>query len=217
MKRIRLLVILGMLMISCMGCNASEKPAQPQGQETETAEKQDDTEDLPASGDGEETDQDLPDDAERPEDREVENMTLTTDALCGNEKFQLEVTGLKEYEKMETEKYTDTPGEGNVYLVLFLKVQNHMRDDIYFDATAFSSQVDGNTLEHTFLVNDPEEYRTMFQIINAETDGYGYIVWEVPKDWKELTFDYTGWDQACYANIHGSFTPDDLMDITEIP
>ena len=217
MKQRRLLVMLGMLMMLCMGCSASDKPAQPQGQEAEIAEDQGAAEETPAVGDEEETEKDWPDDAERPEDREVEHMTLSATTACVNERFRMDVTGLKEYENIETENYTDTPAEGNVYLVLFLKVQNHLKDDLYFDATAFTSQADVNTLNHTFLVNDPEEYQTMFRVIDAETDGYGYIVWEVPKDWAELSFDYTGWDQACYANIHGSFTPDDLMDITETP
>lgn len=139
-----------------------------------------------------------------------EKVNLVMNELCGNTKFQIECIDFKQYKSVEGNKYTDTPADGSVYLVMFLNISNSGENDLYFSAESFFSTVDGTDLSHTFLVNDPEGYSSIFNSVPADTTTDGYIVWEVPADWKELTLHYTGWQDVLNTIIDGRFTPDDL-------
>lgn len=41
--------------------------------------------------------------------------------------------------------------------------------------------------EGIVLYHSPENYKTIFQNIDAGDFGEGFIVWEVPKKWKKMT------------------------------
>lgn len=114
----------------------------------------------------------------------------------------IKTLGLKEYKELKSDRYDakkkkgllDKPAKGKKYLVLFLSVENTDKEDLYFHVNYLSAKVDGKKIENTFLLNDPEGYRTIFRTIKAGDFNEGFIVWEVPKDWKKLEITFKGFE-----------------------
>ena len=124
----------------------------------------------------------------------------------------VKVLGLKEYKKIKSEKYIDKAKKGKKFLVLFLSVRNDTNEEDYINYNYISAKVDGKKIEHTFLLNEPKGYPTIFSHIPAGKSAGGFIVWEVPEEWKELEFTYNGWKDINNVKMKASFTPDDLSD-----
>ena len=120
------------------------------------------------------------------------------------------VLGLKEYKKIESETYTDKAGKGKKFLVLFLSIKNNTSEEDYINYNYISAKVDGKKTEHTFLVNEPKSYPTIFTHVPAGGTIGGFIVWEVPEDWQKLNFTYNGWKNRNNVSVKAEFTPDDL-------
>lgn len=120
--------------------------------------------------------------------------------------------GLKEYEKLEDDNgtYTDKPQKGNKFLVLFLSIKNTSNVDDYINYNYISAKVDGKEIEHTFLVNQPKGYPTIFTNVSANGSIGGFVVWEVPKNWKKFEFTYDGWKDINNISVKAKFTPKDL-------
>lgn len=103
--------------------------------------------------------------------------------------------GLKEYKELKSahydEKkkkgYLDKPAKGKIFLVLFLEVNNREEKELFFNPDYLSAKLDGKKISHTFLINDPENYKTIFTHVGASDYTQGFIAWEVPKDWKKLS------------------------------
>ncbi len=150
---------------------------------------------------------------------ETEGETVTydiTEDAAGDGDFYIKLLGLQEYDGFEGEKYTDTPSEGCKYLVLYLDLINYGEDSDYINPAYFTAEVDGESIESTYLLNDPEGYEAAFTTIDSETEIYGYVVFEVPEDWESFSFTYSGWEDTNGAVISSSFTKDDLSDPAEI-
>lgn len=146
----------------------------------------------------------------------VEPVTayLNMEEAYNDTRLKVACTGLAQYDELSSDSYRDVPEEGNVFVVLFLNIENYSLTDAYFSAESLQSHVDQVDISHTILVNDPEGYPTIFKNIPAKSGINGYIVWEVPKDWTELSFEYTGWAETHSVIINGTFTPDDLKEPT---
>lgn len=125
---------------------------------------------------------------------------------------EVSVLGLKEYKKITGSKHTDAAEKGKTYLVLFLKVRNRTKEKIYFHVGYLSTKVDNEAIENTFLLNEPEGYPTIFS--NIEEDSYygGFIVWQVPENWKKLEVAYEGWRDSDGLILNGTFTKKDLTE-----
>lgn len=142
--------------------------------------------------------------------RETENVSLVMNQTNGNEKVSITMIGLNQYDSLESETYTDTPEDGNVYLVMFLNVSNHDSGDDYFNPESLSAKVDGKEISHSVLFNQPESYEPLFDHINTGEERTGYIVWQVPSDWKEFRMEYDGWTEMCALNVTATVTPEML-------
>lgn len=125
---------------------------------------------------------------------------------------EISIVGLKEYKKIKTDKYTDKAGKGKRYLVLFLKVHNRTNEKVYFNVNYLSGKVDDKKIENTVLFNEPEEYPTIFSNIAADSYYGGFIVWEVPKDWKKLEVTYEGWRDSNGLTLNSALTKKDLTE-----
>lgn len=130
----------------------------------------------------------------------------------GDANREIAVIGLKEYKQIKGKQYTDKAKKGKKYLVLFLKVHNRKNDKDYFHVDYLEASVDGKKIENTFLLNEPEGYQTIFTNISAETIQEGFIVWEVPEDWKKLEVTYNGWQGSDGVSLHAKFGKKDLKD-----
>lgn len=122
----------------------------------------------------------------------------------------VKILGLKEYKKVESDKYTDVASKGKKYLVLFLSIRNDSVEDYYVNYNYLSAKVDGKDIENTYLVNEPKNYTTIFDHIEAGKSKAGFIVWEVPEDWSKLELTYDGWMDIDNTSIKAKFTPKDL-------
>lgn len=122
------------------------------------------------------------------------------------------VLGLKEYPKLKGDFGTDKPGKGNVFLTLFLEVENNGEEKMYINPYEVSAKADGKGLENTVLINQPEGYPTLFINIEPKMSQKGFIVWEVPKGWKKFEFTYTGWEGSDGLTLDASFSKKDLKD-----
>ncbi len=122
----------------------------------------------------------------------------------------ISVLGLKEYAKLKGDFGTDKPKKGNIFLVLFLEIENNGKEKTYINPYEVSVEADGKALENTVLVNQPEGYPTIFTNIEPDMSQKGFIVWEVPKKWKKFKFSYTGWKGSDGLTLNASFTKKDL-------
>jgi len=125
---------------------------------------------------------------------------------------EVSILGLKEYEKIKGDRYTDTARKGKKYLVLFLKIRNRTKEKVYFHPDYLTATVDAEEIENTFLLNEPEGYPTIFSNIEADSYYGGFVVWEVPKNWKKLKIIYKGWLGSDGLTLSSTLTNKDLED-----
>lgn len=147
------------------------------------------------------------------ENKETPKPTTASFSLkegYGDVHREISILGLKEYKKIKGEKYTDKASKGKTYLVLFLRIHNISWEKDYFHPDYLTTKVDGKEIENTFLLNEPEGYPTVFDNIEAGSVFGGFVVWEVPVNWKKLNICYTGWEGMDGLTLDASLTKDDL-------
>lgn len=142
--------------------------------------------------------------------RDPETVSLVMNNTNGNEKVSITMTGLCQYPALENDTYTDTPEDGNVFLVMFLQVRNHDNGNDYINPEALSAAVDGVDVTNCALFNQPESYEPIFDHINKGEERSGFIVWQVPSDWKQFHMEYDGWTDICALTVTADVTPDML-------
>lgn len=142
----------------------------------------------------------------------ITEATVSVNSGYGDDKHEVTVLGLKSYKKLDDGTYKDKAGKNKKYLVLFLEISNKMIDEDYINVNYLSAKVDGEEITNTVLFNEPEGFQTIFQNIGSESSLRGFVVWEVPKDWKKIEIKYSGWEDSDHLNINCTFTPDDYFD-----
>ena len=150
----------------------------------------------------------------------VETPTPTAGVITPEQGYsdpdrEVSIVGLKEYQKIKTDEYTDKAKKGKKFLVLFLKVRNRTNEKVYFNVNYLSAKVDGKKIENTVLFNEPEGYPTIFSNIVADSYYGGFIVWEVPKGWKKLDITYEGWRDSDGLTLNSTLTKKDLSEPEE--
>lgn len=123
---------------------------------------------------------------------------------------EVKFLGLKEYKSLKGDNYTDKAKKNKKFLVLFLSIRNTGNEKDYINPNYITAKVDGKEIEHTFLVNEPFSYPTIFTNIEAGSTIGGFIVWEVPKNWEELEMEYSAWKDINGVTLTAKFTPKDL-------
>ena len=126
---------------------------------------------------------------------------------------EVSILGLKEYKKLKSDKFKDKAKPGKKFLVLFLNIRNETSEDVYFHVDYLSATLDGKKITNTVLFNDPEGYSTIFTTILAKSEQSGFIVWEVPTDWKKLKVTYKGWKDSDGLTLTSTLTPKDLSEL----
>lgn len=177
-----------MIMTLCVGCGAINSSSTP----------------TPTSAEGEVTPIPV-----------TQEQTITKDQRYNDTEISIEFAGMKEYKKLKKGNYEEKPSKGNVFLVLFLKLENNQKNKFYFNESYFSSKIDNKELAHTVLVSDPEGYPSFFKNFDAGKTDYGFIVWEAPENWKELSILYQGTEVEKGITMKMNFKKEDLEDPTE--
>jgi len=145
------------------------------------------------------------------EPKEPVEATISAKAGYGDAKRQINVIGFKTYKKLESEMYTDKAAKDKSYLVLFLEIYNKQNEKDYINVNYLSAKVDDTEITNTVLFNEPEGFQTIFQNIEPENTLSGFIVWEVPEDWKKVEIVYNGWKDSDNLSINCTFTPNDYF------
>lgn len=145
-----------------------------------------------------------------PETPEPTEATFNMKQGYSDASREISILGLKEYKKIKSDSYTDKAKKGKKYLALFLKVSNKGSDKDYFHTDYLTAKLDGKDIQNTFLLNEPEGYPTIFTNIAADMTQAGFIVWEVPSDWKKLEVKYNGWQDSAGLSLHTTLTKKDL-------
>lgn len=136
--------------------------------------------------------------------------TFTAERGYSDADREVSILGLKEYKKLKSDKYTDKANNGKKFLVLFLKVRNRTAEKVYFNVNYLSAKVDDKEIENTVLLNEPEGYPTIFSNIAPDSYYGGFIVWEVPENWKKLEVTYEGWRDSDGLTLSSTLTKKDL-------
>lgn len=136
--------------------------------------------------------------------------TFSTKQGYSDPNYEINILGLKEYTSLKSDKFTDKAEKGKKYLVLFLKMRNRTNDSVYFNVNYLQAKLDGKKIENTVLLNQPEDYPTMFSNIAADSYYGGFIVWKVPKNWKRLDITYDGLKPSNGLSLNTSLTKKDL-------
>lgn len=145
-----------------------------------------------------------------PEPIEQKTETFSRKQAYSDADREVSILGLKEYKTLKSDKYTDKASSGKRYLVLFLKIKNNLPEKDYFNTNCLTAKLDGKPIENTFLLNEPEGYPTIFENIESGSSIGGFVVWEVPKNWKKLEISYTGWQPSAGLSLECSLTKRDL-------
>ncbi len=147
-----------------------------------------------------------------PETPEPTAGVITPEQGYNDAEREVSIVGLKEYKKIKTDKYTDAASKGKKFLVLFLKIRNRTNEKVYFNVNYLTAEIDGKEIENTVLFNEPEGYPTIFSNIAPDSYYGGFIVWEVPKDWKKMSLVYAGWRDSHGLTLNSAFTKKDLKE-----
>lgn len=122
----------------------------------------------------------------------------------------VKILGLKEYASIKGKGYTDKAKKGNIFLVLFLSIKNDTIENYYVNYNYLSAKADGKDIKHTFLINEPRNYPSIFTNVEAGKTLCGFIVWEVSRKWKKFELTYNGWKDIDNVSIEAVFTPKDV-------
>lgn len=141
---------------------------------------------------------------------EIHTTEITKDEKYNDGEHIVSFVGLKEYKKLKTDKYLDKPKKGKKYLVLFLECSNYAEELLYINTDNFISKIDGKEVEHTVVFNEPEGYPTLFRNYESGQKDFGFVVWEVSKDWKTLDITYTGLEYTNQNRFVMNLTKKDL-------
>ncbi len=214
-KKLYFLFLAVFICISLPGCgkNNNENITNENTSSDETVNpgnKQDEVTTSPAT---EETD--------KPDNEQTSEVTETIEPKAGQLSARQQYSdasrvvkflGLKEYKKLKGDNYTDKAKKNKKFLVLFLSIRNTSNEKDYINPNYITAKIDGKDIEHTFLVNEPFSYPTIFTNIEAGQAIGGFVVWEVPENWKKLEMEYSAWKNIDGLTLHAKFTSDDLSD-----
>lgn len=132
----------------------------------------------------------------------------TVGNTVSNDKWALTVQSAKVFEEMKGDLITETPDDGNVYLVLFCEVENKTDKDDYFNYLYFDSYVDGYSTSLEVILSKPDGYNMLTGDVAAGKKLKGAIVWQVGKGWKEFETSYK--EIGAQDKITFKVTPSDI-------
>lgn len=112
--------------------------------------------------------------------------------------------------------FIDSADEGHEYLVVYLEMANRKSEDDYIHYDFFSTEVDGQNINNTFLMNKPKDYETILTSIPAETEKQGYLAYKVPVGWEKVSVIYTGWGTEEGQILRFELTQEDLKEVAPL-
>lgn len=118
-----------------------------------------------------------------------------------NSIWKVSFVDASEYDKVGDDIFPMSAKSGNKFLVLFFEIENISDEEHFFTSYNFDSYLDGYVLDQSLCLDDINGYKTISKNIAPGMKHKGYLLFEVPKDWKELIFTYDGLDSSAKMNF----------------
>lgn len=110
--------------------------------------------------------------------------------IVTGDKWSIALLYAKEYDSIDSEYYSDKPEEGNKYLVLFFDVKNISEGNEYFNNMYFEGYADDYSVNSALIMGNPDGMSGVGGNVDAGKMSKGFMVYEVPSDWKEFEISY---------------------------
>lgn len=139
--------------------------------------------------------------------------TITVESDYKSHEMDISILGAEVFKTQEGKLLKDQAPDGQEYLVIYLEINNKTLTDEYFNYNYVESNCDGKEIKTTYLLNDPKEYKPIFNTIPAEDITKGYLVYGVPEGWEKVEMTYTGWKDTKQLELVFSISADKLKDV----
>jgi len=124
---------------------------------------------------------------------ENKNFEQKIGKKINTKEFDITLTSVYRIDKIKGVTALDAvgPEEGKELIILFFEMTNTSTDSEYAQAAnaGIYGDVDGNSLLHCNCLGDLNEHEVITKVDPKKT-GRVYVVYEVPKDWKEFEYIY---------------------------
>lgn len=110
--------------------------------------------------------------------------------VVSGEKWSIALLYAKEYDSIDSEYYSDKPAEGSKFLALFFDVKNISSENDYFNYLLFEGYADDYSTNVSLIMGNPDGMSAIGGNLDAGKMSKGYIVYEVPSDWKSFEISY---------------------------
>ena len=110
--------------------------------------------------------------------------------MVTGDKWSIALLYAKEYDSIGDEYYQNKPAEGNKFLVLFFDVKNISSDNDYFNSMFFEGYADDYSVSPSIIMENPDRMYSIGGDLDAGKMSKGFIVYEVPSDWKTFEISY---------------------------
>lgn len=114
------------------------------------------------------------------------------DTISGSD-WKITLESAKVYDEIPGKYYSDSPGEGMKYLVLFFEVENVSDEDNFFNHFYVESYLDGYNANYSVTMSEPEGYGMLGGNVGAGKKLKGCLKYKVSSDWNELEVSYKKW------------------------
>lgn len=132
--------------------------------------------------------------AETEPETEVQTTAAGIGEYIQGENFKITLADAKLYDEIQSpdsEYLTDTPDDGNQYLVLFLEAENISDEEQNINMFYYDAYLDDTSVDTELLFTEPEGYSMFSDDVAAGKKLKGYVAYQVPKgDWSTLEFTY---------------------------
>lgn len=145
--------------------------------------------------------------------KQVKSQPISIENDYKSADLDVSILGVEEYKIIEGKSLKDKAPEGEKYLVAYLAIANHSNKDEYFNYNYLKSSCDGKEIETTYLLNDPKDYKTIFNTVPANGKQQGYLVYKVPEGWQKIEAIYMGWEETKEIKLSFEITSNNLKEV----
>ena len=108
-----------------------------------------------------------------------------------HKKYEIKFSKAEVHSKIVSKDYfTEMPDEGNEFVVCFFAVRNRTKRDLYVNPLYLETYVDGAFVTESIILCNIDGCRSLGGALAAGDTTKGYVVYEVPKNWKQLKITY---------------------------
>ena len=104
--------------------------------------------------------------------------------------WKISLLEARQYTEVKSEYFTDTPDEGNVYLVLFFEAENISDEDDYINYYNLTSYVNDYAVSTDMILGDVNGCSALASDVAVGKKHKGFVSFQVPSDWTKFETSY---------------------------